>query len=136
MAPLITITIQGLLASLGLKPYHAPAQIPVQTSPEVSAAYKPCKTPMKALGPNQGTASLSAISWAVNRTDIFGQDAENGTISHKWWDSYQWNPSGTAMENLGAEAAAAPVAVTWGKGIYQVPKPIADMTLLKYLISK
>ena len=71
---------------------------------------------MKAFGPSQGTASLSAISWAANRIDIFGQNVENGAISHKWWDGYQWNPTGNLMEELGAEAAAAPVGVTWGKG--------------------
>lgn len=119
MAPLVTVTIHALLASIGLKPHHTPAQVAIQPPSEVPAAYKPCKTPMRALGPYQGTASLSAISYAVNRTDIYGHNAENGTISHKWWDGYQWNPSGNTMEDLGAEAAAAPVAVTWGQGMHQ-----------------
>lgn len=121
MAPLITITIKGLLASVGLKHSYAPtAQVPLEETPKAPASYKPCHSSMKSVGPTQGTASLSAISWAPNRMDIYGQDTGEGTISHKWWDGQQWNPSWNTTEDLGAEAAAAPVAVTWGKGTYRM----------------
>ena len=129
------ITIEALLASMGFKQHQVPAQIPIQATTKAPADYEPCHTPIEALGPAQGTASLSAISWAINRMDIYGQDAVSGTISHKWWDGYQWRPSWNTTEDLGAEAAAAPVAVTWGEGMYQDLKPILRSALLTFVNS-
>ena len=58
----------------------------------------------------------TAISWGVNRTDIFavGSDADS-QLYHKYWDGYGWKPAGTDWESLGGDLTAYPVAVTsWG----------------------
>ncbi|KAL8774322.1 MAG: hypothetical protein Q9209_001073 [Squamulea sp. 1 TL-2023] len=55
---------------------------------------------------------LSTISWGENRLDIFALVENN--LTHKYWDGYQWAPSGTELETLGNGLATPPVAVTWG----------------------
>ncbi|KAL8788726.1 MAG: hypothetical protein Q9213_001540 [Squamulea squamosa] len=59
-----------------------------------------------------GRNFLSAISWAQNRLDVFLPSEDN--VTHKYWDGYQWAPSGTQLEHLGNGIATSPVAVTWG----------------------
>src|SRR5258705_13008722 len=43
---------------------------------------------------------LSAVSWGVNRLDIFGLGMDN-QMYHKAWDGAQWQPSVTDWEPLG-----------------------------------
>ena len=57
-------------------------------------------------------STISAVSWAKNRLDVFGLTANN--LTHKYWDGYQWNPSNKKVESLGNGLSTPPVAVTWG----------------------
>ena len=38
--------------------------------------------------------------------DVFGEDLDSGSISHKYWDGYQWGPSVQALEDLGGPSNA------------------------------
>ena len=60
------------------------------------------------------TRQLSSVSWGENHLDLFGYNGEN--LTHKYWDGYQWNPSGFGVEQLGQGPAAKPVSISWGTG--------------------
>ncbi|KAL8937474.1 MAG: hypothetical protein Q9216_004402 [Gyalolechia sp. 2 TL-2023] len=63
--------------------------------------------------PTTTTSSrLSAVSWGKDHLNVFGLQGNN--VTHKFWDGYQWNPSGQGLELLGNGLAKPPVAVTWG----------------------
>ena len=102
MAPLITITIQALLSSTGLK-QHA-FEVGHQ-SQLLSQEVQPTSI---------GHASLSAISWGLNRLDVYNLDKASENLAHKWWDGYQWGPNADVLENLGGDFVGSPAAVTWG----------------------
>ncbi len=51
----------------------------------------------------------SAVSWAPNRLDVFGIDADTSQLVHWWWDNGWGGP-----ELLGGNLASAPSAVSWG----------------------
>ncbi|KAI4143269.1 MAG: hypothetical protein L6R39_004642 [Caloplaca ligustica] len=55
---------------------------------------------------------VSAISWGVDRLDVFSLVGKN--VTHKYWDGHQWKPEGLEMETLGKGLGLPPVAVTWG----------------------
>lgn len=59
--------------------------------------------------------SLSSVSWGYNRLDVFGAGGEVPAVQHKYWDGYQWNPSGKDLESLSSKVTNPPVAVSWGK---------------------
>lgn len=103
MAPLITITVQALLSSAGLKGFASDTQALLSgpTSSEFSSTASP--------------PSLSAISWASNRVDVYSLDEASGKLAHKWYDGFQWGPSATKLEDLGADFVTSPAAVTWGQ---------------------
>lgn len=108
MAPLINLAIQILLG----------------TTPVTENSYSIHKAEttsiphhdVEALAPLLRSAiSLSSVSWGYNRLDVFGAGGEVPAVQHKYWDGYQWNPSGKDLESLGNEITNPPVAVSWGK---------------------
>ncbi|KAL8812475.1 MAG: hypothetical protein Q9223_000995 [Gallowayella weberi] len=57
-------------------------------------------------------SDISAVAWGENRLDVFALADNN--LTHKYWDGYQWIPTGVDVELLGNGLATPPVAVTWG----------------------
>jgi hypothetical protein len=53
--------------------------------------------------------SVSAVSWAPNRIDVFARGAENRLV-HKWWNGQTWSD----WESLGGVINSRPHAVSWG----------------------
>lgn len=71
--------------------------------------------PLSQVGIPARSQSISAISWGVNRLDVFANDGLSGNVSHKWWDGHQWGPSASGLEILGGNVSSVPAAVSWGK---------------------
>lgn len=109
MAPLVNLAIQILFGTTPVtdKSYSTHN---VETTP----------TPhhdVQTLSPLvRSSISLSSISWGYNRLDVFGaSDKSPAAVEHKFWDGYQWNPSGKNLESFGNEITSPPAAVSWGK---------------------
>ena len=93
MAPFISATVQFLLASvrMGTQPHKTTEQnLGCQRTHDKAISFA-----------NWYGPSLSAISWGLERQDVFGQDEESGNTKHKYWDGYQWGPSVQDLEDLG-----------------------------------
>ena len=58
--------------------------------------------------------TLAAVSWDVNRLDIFGLGTNN-EMFHKAWDGSAWRPSPTAWEPLGGGFSSPPSVDSWGR---------------------
>ena len=58
-----------------------------------------------------------ALTWGLDRMDIFGLDDHN-VIKHQYFDGSAWQPKADEFENLGGECNAGyPLsAITWGEG--------------------
>lgn len=78
---------------------------------------KPCHDAPKSVDRLSTTRgpSISAISWGFNRMDVYGNDG-NGSITHQYWDGYQWGPSYNTIEALGGDFDSPPTAVACGTG--------------------
>ncbi|KAL8838184.1 MAG: hypothetical protein Q9170_002227 [Blastenia crenularia] len=59
----------------------------------------------------------TAITWGVNRQDIFGLNEDN-IIVHQYWDGEDWRPSPGEVEELSAQCdpGYSVAATTWGVG--------------------
>jgi hypothetical protein len=55
------------------------------------------------------TSPPAAVSWGLNRLDIFGLGQDH-SIFHKSWDGSNWGP----WEPLGGVFTSLPAAVSWG----------------------
>ena len=115
MAPLIQLTVQ-VLSYLPSFRHQASPQTLVQ-SPQVHTLQAP-------------TPSLSAISWAKGRQDVFLSDYKKSSLMHKYYDGSQWQPSGTSMEFLGDLVSSALTAASWGDGRMDVCAVTEDGGLL------
>jgi hypothetical protein len=62
-----------------------------------------------------GPASISAVSWSIDRLDIFGLGTDDA-MYHKAWTGSAWAPSTTGWEYLGGRFNSPPSAVSWGPG--------------------
>ena len=104
MAPLIKATIQLLLGSSRISYPHHTA---VDENPSCYRTHSNVPHVSTINGP-----SLSAISWGFSRMDVFGEDADSGSVSHKYWDGYQWGPSVKELEKLGGTVDGPPTALS------------------------
>jgi hypothetical protein len=64
-------------------------------------------------GPFSGT--VAATSWGPNRIDLVGWGRDDRQYHYKYWDGYQWNPSGEGWSSKKGSFASAPSVVSWGK---------------------
>lgn len=108
MAPLVKLVIQILLGTTPIKE-NSYSIHKAETTPK---PHHDVETFAPLL---RSAISLSSTSWGYNRLDVFGAGGEVPTVQHKYWDGYQWNPSGKDLESLGSEITNPPVAVSWGK---------------------
>lgn len=109
MAPLVNLAIQLLLGTTPVTENSYPIH-KVETTPR---PHHDVETFAPLL---RSSISLSSISWGYNRLDVFGaSDTSPAAVEHKYWDGYQWNPSGKDLESFGNEITSPPVAVSWGK---------------------
>ncbi|KAL8948102.1 MAG: hypothetical protein Q9222_005681 [Ikaeria aurantiellina] len=78
--------------------------------------WQPPNPAMETLGSGLVTPP-SAVSWNVDRLDVFGLNAEN-RIVHQYWDSREWRPSPTTFDELGGQCDPDfNLAVSsWGEG--------------------
>jgi hypothetical protein len=69
------------------------------------------------------SSAPAIVSWGTNRLDIFGIDAESGSVKHKYWDSgsNSWAPSGKDWEDLGGGPFVGDLtASSWGENRFDV----------------
>ena len=74
------------------------------------------KGELESLGGIHFTSVPTAVSWGVNRTDIFAVGSPtDGQLYHKYWDGHRWQPVETDWEGLGGDLTGYPLAATsWG----------------------
>lgn len=60
-------------------------------------------------------SSLSAVSWAPGRLDVFGVDARDRTLQHWWYPDPGWRTN-QQPESLGGNLGAPVSAVSWQPG--------------------
>lgn len=48
----------------------------------------------------------------AQRIDAYGNEKVSGSVRHKFWDGYQWNPSGLQLEPLGSQPASPTAAIS------------------------
>ncbi|KAL8798386.1 MAG: hypothetical protein Q9182_006709 [Xanthomendoza sp. 2 TL-2023] len=77
--------------------------------------WNPAGVDVELLGNGLATPPV-AVTWGVDRLDIFGLD-DHSTIKHQYWDGTAWRPSPGELENLGGgcDSAHAIAPNTWGK---------------------
>ncbi|KAI4213352.1 MAG: hypothetical protein LQ351_004093 [Letrouitia transgressa] len=63
---------------------------------------------------------LSVISWGPQRVDAYGNEKTSGSVRHKFWDGYQWNPSGLELEPLGTQAVSPTAAISAGPSLVDI----------------
>ncbi|CAL8579191.1 hypothetical protein XPA_004942 [Xanthoria parietina] len=114
MAPLLKILVQWLPTLPSPFTSRSHGQSPIQVQPSFGKANQqqqpiaveqdvPGKAPRSL---DMETRQLSSVSWGENHLDLFGYNGKN--LTHKYWDGYQWNPSGFGVEQLGQGLAAKP----------------------------
>ena len=113
MAPFITATIQLLLASVRT------TTRPHESTEQNLVCHHTHDKPIHSL--STGGRGLAAVSWGFNRMDVFGEDLESGSISHKYWDGYQWGPSVQTLEDLGgpSNAGGSPGAISRNQSLIE-----------------
>jgi hypothetical protein len=62
-----------------------------------------------------GPASISSVSWSIDRLDIFGLGTDDA-MYHKAWNGSSWTPSSAGWDYLGGRFNSPPSAVSWGPG--------------------
>lgn len=77
--------------------------------------WNPSGKELETLGNGLATPPV-AVTWGVDRLDVFGLDDHN-VIKHQYWDGSSWRPDVAEFENLGGECDPLhPIsASSWGK---------------------
>ena len=104
MAPLVQWAIQILLGSTRTKDFFSStgteSQIKHHTNPELAK-------------PNSiFSVGVTAVSWGVNRIDVYDGRYRDGILGHKYFNGSGWFPSD--FENLGGPLKGPPLAISWG----------------------
>src|ERR1039458_8268143 len=70
----------------------------------------------ESLGGQSPGPTVSAVSWGLDRLDLFIRGTADNSIYHKWFDAGSWQPAMTTWESLGGNTTGNVTAVSWGAG--------------------
>ena len=103
----------------------------------VNNTWGPSATSWQSLGAQKFQSLPVITSWGHDRLDLFGLNALDGTLLHKFWDSGSWGPNGVndvdPWENLFGLPNSVPAVACWGVGRIDVVAVQTDGNPLAHL---